>query len=209
MRRGRASKSAASGGARDRSGPGCRQIAPDGPEAYEAAIARAFALLSTRARSESEVRDRLTRAGYSATVTGQVIERLRELQYLDDRSFAQTLVAERGRGPRALGRRRLEWDLAQKGVPRDVAEEALGGLSPEGQQEAADAAAAAQLAKLSPEGDPMRSRRRLYASLLRRGFDPEVAKDAVQRAILGQQRCSGDASTPSSLDLLTNNVPKT
>ena len=68
------------------------------------AMGRALNLLGYRARSEAEIRDRLTRYGYVGETIDAVILRLKELGYLDDAEFARTKAREKARryGPRRV-----------------------------------------------------------------------------------------------------------
>jgi regulatory protein len=76
-----------------------------------------------RDRSEQEVRQRLAHRGLDADGIESVIQRLYRYRYLDDARFAEG-VAQRG-ARRGHGRIRVRSELAAKGVPKTVAEEAI------------------------------------------------------------------------------------
>ena len=76
------------------------------------AMNRALHFLGYRARSRSEVRERLRRYGYGEETVGAVIGRLEELGYLDDEEFARTVVREKAR---RYGPRRVSADLRRSG----------------------------------------------------------------------------------------------
>lgn len=90
-------------------------------DAYEPALELAYAYIAARGRSEAEVRRRLKRAGSNPGVIDRVVERLRELRYLDDAAFAgaraQSLL-RRGFGPQAIASK-----LSQAGVRNELARE--------------------------------------------------------------------------------------
>jgi SOS response regulatory protein OraA/RecX len=93
--------------------------------------------------------------------------RLDELGYLDDLAFARALVARRSssRGPALIAQ-----ELASKGIPRALAQEALSGLA------RSDQVASASLVGGSDRGlDP----RRTAARLQRRGFSRQVIREAL------------------------------
>jgi regulatory protein len=141
---------------------------------------RALTLLSFRPRSIAELRRQLLRKGEPPAAVEAAILRLRELKYLDDadfaRQFARTKLLAAG-----SSRRRIVLELTRKGVARDIADQAVAEL---GDSEGIDPAAAARrvaekkwksLAKL----DDFTRRRRLYAFLARRGFDPDEIRSVM------------------------------
>lgn len=84
----------------------------------------AAAFLAVRPRTVAETRSRLQHLGYPAALCDEVVQRLVELGYLDDRAFAQTWVESRDRA-RPRGVMALRRELLSKGVPRDIVDEAL------------------------------------------------------------------------------------
>lgn len=138
----------------------------------------ALRFLSHRQRSEREVRRRLAEKGHCSDRIDRVVERLRELKLVDDREFADYWLTERQlHKPR--GQRALRAELFQKGVPREVVDEALGAGERDEVDDAYRAAEkrAAQLSSLDEAG----FRQRLSQFLLRRGFDWETVIPVVER----------------------------
>ena len=146
-------------------------------DAYRTAMARAGRLLALRSRSECELRERLTTAGFDPEVVERVTARLTEVGLIDDRAFARAWVEERSRA-RGLGERALLAELEAKGVARAVAEEAV---TEAGLDE--DARALELAHRLFPKvaGAPVpRQAARLHAMLLRRGLNPDAVEAAVR-----------------------------
>lgn len=139
------------------------------------ALKAAWRLLSLRPRTSSELERRLaTRFGSQAA--SWVIGHLRETGYLDDRSFASLWTRSRVEAhPRSASLIRRE--LAQKGVERELAEEATSGLDDE---ETAYAAALQGARHLKGEPFPV-FRRKLWGYLMRRGFSHSLARRLVHR----------------------------
>jgi regulatory protein len=133
-------------------------------------------LLSRRAHSRVEVRRKLGRRGYGEEEVESTLSRLAELGYLDDRAFAEGHVRRRSSG---LGRLALSAELAARGVDRAVADEALGGLDPEGQL-----ASATHLAERLFGRKTFAGYREMLNSigpkLMRRGFSPGTVRSACQ-----------------------------
>lgn len=154
----------------------------DRPNTAERAKNAAFRLLSARAYSCAEVRERLRRRGFQEPVVEQTLDELRRLKLVDDRDYALRFVEERMR-IRPAGRALLRHDLKKRGIDSATAEEALDEV----------------FAGVDPEVvalDLLRSRRRrylgvarrkalsrMYGFLGRRGFGA-VAHAAAERAWL-------------------------
>ena len=147
--------------------------------------------LGTRPRTRWEVERRLRRAGAEDPVIEATVERLSALGYLDDAAFARWWAEQRDRGsPR--GRRMIEAELRQHGVPRDVIEEHRAELvAPERGAEAASLPATEEeraMAALDrhlrgrPLPDDRAGQQRLGMFLVRRGFDPDTVRSALRTA---------------------------
>lgn len=84
----------------------------------------AFNLLSYRERSENELRQRLLRKGYKRGIINQVIARLKDLDYLNDKRFAEMWIRDRiANKPR--GRYYLKKELKNKGIKSAVIDSLL------------------------------------------------------------------------------------
>ncbi|OUM93454.1 MAG: hypothetical protein BAA04_00085 [Firmicutes bacterium ZCTH02-B6] len=147
------------------------------PDDVAAAKAAALRLLAARARSAQELERRLLRRGFAPAVVAEVVAWCHGLGYLDDEQFAEDWI--RARVGRYNGRRRIEHELREKGIPRDVVRRKLAELV----SDEDELASCLELARrqYSRVGDlpPEVRRRRVSGFLLRRGFSPE----AVQRAL--------------------------
>lgn len=139
----------------------------------------AFKFLA-RARTTKQVRERLLEEGFGEDVVEEVIGRLEELGLLDDRKFARAWVEERLR-LRPRWRRVLREELLRKGIPEDVAEEALD----EGLSEVDEALLAEGLLRRARGRyrnlEPDKALRRMRDFLLRRGFSWEAVKEVTRK----------------------------
>ena len=138
------------------------------------AMGRAFNLLGYRARSEAEIRDRLTRYGYVGETIEVVVLRLKELGYIDDAEFARTKAREKAR---RYGPRRVSVELRNSGVgealAREVVEEEFAGRSELGE---ARSAAARRYNERGSDAEA----RRVYGFLVRRGYSAEVCAQVAR-----------------------------
>ena len=137
--------------------------------------------LAVRPRSVAETRRRLRHLGYPHPLVDQVLDRLIEMEYLDDEAFARVWVESRDRA-RPRGETALRRELALKGVAGQVANAILAERSQNG-DESADADGARRLlerrrAALEREEDPARRRQKAYRLLAANGFDPGLCSEA-------------------------------
>jgi regulatory protein len=148
------------------------------------AIEAALRLLAMAQRSEKELRDRLKKRGFRKAALETAITRVREMGYLDDAAYAKFFVETRQAStPRS--RRALTFELARKGVDRELAASSVEDVSD------ADAAyAAAQRRMRSFAGlDRVTFTRRLGSFLASRGFGYGVTRMTIERC---WTQCNGD-----------------
>jgi regulatory protein len=124
-----------------------------------------------------EVRRHLVKRGVDEATAGRAVRDLERQGYLDDRRFARRLTEDR----RALddwGAERIERSLLSAGVEPDLIADALGTRGPAGELEAAVELLRRRL-PAPPRDD--RERNRALGLLARRGYELELAHDAVRR----------------------------
>jgi regulatory protein len=141
---------------------------------------RALDMLEARARGVTELRRLLIKKGEPPDAVDAAIERLRASGVLDDANFARQLARSKALGG-GHSRRRIQQELAKRGVARDVSDEAIEEVfDEEGVDEAAaiERVARKKLRTLGAVDAPTR-KRRLYAFLARRGYDV----DAIARVV--------------------------
>jgi len=179
-------------GRRRRQIPDAERTAPDPDAAMEIAVR----FLGARPRTRWELERRLRRAAASDDVISATLDRLAGIGYVDDAAFARWWAEQRDRhAPR--GRRMVEAELRQHGVPREVleslrgeelAEPAIGAESLPGSEAELARAALERHLKGRPLPGDGKARQRIGAFLMRRGFDPETVRGALREA--------ADESTP-------------
>ena len=151
------------------------QAADDVEQARE----KALRFLSNRPRSEWEVRQNLLKAGYGDETIDRVLERLRGVALVDDAAFVRYWIENRAQfKPRGVVALRQE--LRLKGVDREVIDAVL----EESAQAEDQAALQAALAKADRYRQLPRPEfaQKLSAYLMRRGFNYEIVREAVQAA---------------------------
>lgn len=159
-------------------------------------LAAALHYLSYRPRSENEVRSRLHKRGFDSGVVDEIISELKEQKLVDDAVFARYWKDERlAFNPRS--RSLVKYELRQKGVNVEIAEEVAGGLD----DEASACEAARRKVRALADSDYGEFHRRLSGYLRRRGFSYEVINCVVAR-LWREQKAASDAGSciGSSLD---------
>jgi regulatory protein len=142
---------------------------------------RALNMLAFRARSSAELARALVRKGEPKELADRAVARLQEQGLLNDAAFAQSFTRAKVLGAHQ-SKRRVQQDLARKGVARSVSDEAIATVFDEegvDQREVVEQAARKKLRSLV-RLDPVVRRRRLYAFLARRGYDGDDIRSAMQ-----------------------------
>ena len=140
------------------------------------ALQLAYEALARRERTVAELRSCLERKRIEPAAIDEVVEELQAAGHLDDARYAR-LFAEDRRTLARWGNERIARDLQRRGVAPDVVEGALADQGPHDELEAAMALLADKLP--APPVDD-RSRDRAWRLLVRRGYEPELAYEAVR-----------------------------
>jgi regulatory protein len=144
-------------------------------EQLHAARQYAFLLLSYKARTTSELTQRLTRKGFAPDIVSHTLQRLAELKMVDDAGFAKRFAEDRI----AIGHKgkwRVRGELLKRGLDRQQIDAAM--------EHAPDETAAARdvaekYLSRSKRLEPAVLKRRLYALLARRGFSLDTIRQVT------------------------------
>jgi regulatory protein len=149
------------------------------PEArLQHALDLAFRFLERRDRTVLEVRRCLEGKRVEPCAIDEALARLAEQGYLDDARFAHRFAEDKRRLDE-WGADRIERRLQALGVSREVAREAVAARDHAGELAAAVALVHRRFPALG--ADP-RERGRAHGVLVRKGFDAELAWDALRAA---------------------------
>lgn len=146
------------------------------PQRIEDALEKAFAFLSKRDRTAAQVRARLLEKGIDDAVADEAIVELERQGYVDDERFAR-LYAEDRRNLDGWGSERIAAGLSDSGIDRDIIAAATEGRDRD--EELADALRLLERKCPVPLADD-REREKALAHLVRRGYELELAYDAVR-----------------------------
>jgi regulatory protein len=145
-------------------------------ERLQHALDLAFRYLGHRDRTVFEVRERLSAEGIEPAIVDDAIDELHHLGYLDDARYTQRFAEDR-RTIDAWGAERIERRLLALGVDAELIAAALG---EQGAGEELEAALAVLRRRFAQPPAHDRDRDRALGLLVRKGYDLELAYDAVR-----------------------------
>jgi regulatory protein len=157
-------------------------------EETRAARESALRLLSYRARSTKELRERLKKKRYSPEAINEVLISLERSGLINDFEFAKAFVHDRLlRKP--MGKGLLVQELRKKGIKKETIEDVLAEAYRNDAEDTYACELAAKRMKRAAASfgrlDPLKRRKRLADYLARRGFDWETVSRALER-VLGE-----------------------
>ena len=146
---------------------------------------RAMNLLKTREYTVRQLHDKLKDGGYPERIIEQALDYVESFHYTDDLRYATGFIRNH-EGDRS--RRRIEQDLAVRGIDRDVLERAWDEWEAEGGSQDEQDMIDSLLRKkgFDRETADQRQKQRMYGFLMRKGFQAEQ----VRRAVLRDGDCS-------------------
>ncbi|MEQ8254024.1 MAG: regulatory protein RecX, partial [Smithellaceae bacterium] len=134
------------------------------------ALQKAYRLLALRAHSAYEVEKKLRERGFPAAVIKEALEKLRELKYLDDDSFALQWARNLAVN-RLCGNRKIIASLKEKGLAAPL----IGNALKEVRREISEEEAVGLLIKKKITGKKInlndtKEKKRIFQNLLGKGF---------------------------------------
>jgi regulatory protein len=138
----------------------------------------AYRYVNPRDRTEAELRGYLDGKGLDAGDVEQSIATLRDQGYLNDARYAR-LLAQDKRSLEGWGSERIRRTLSARGIDRDLIEDAL--AEDEAPAAELDRAVALLRRRFPSPLQERRDRDRALAVLLRKGYEVDLALDALAR----------------------------
>lgn len=137
----------------------------------------ALKLLSYRSRSEKEIYDRLKKKGFAGAEITCTIKFLQAAGLIKDEELVHELL-KNAVEKKYLAKRGIKLFLRNRGIKKDLIDEAISGLSEDAEKEAALGLAERKL-KVLKNYPPDIIKRRLWGMLERRGFSAEIIKETL------------------------------
>ncbi len=153
---------------------------PDPARTYN----RALDMLARAPRTARDLRRRLLLKGEPESDVDVTVERLTASGLLNDEAYARAFVRAKV-ASQGFSRRRLQQELAKRGVARDIADAAIVEvLQDDDVDEAANIERVAQKKLRTLRGlDEETKRRRLFSYLARRGYEVDDVRAVVRRVV--------------------------
>ena len=146
----------------------------------ERALELAYGFLARRERTVSEVHAHLLGHDIDEAAAALAVEELVEQGYLDDARFARLFVQDK-RALEQWGSERIRRALAVRGIDRELADATLAPDDAVGEQPSELDRALHLLRQRFPSPPQgRRERERALGLLLRKGYEPELALEALQ-----------------------------
>ncbi|MFA9559260.1 recombination regulator RecX [Evansella sp. AB-rgal1] len=140
--------------------------------------------LSYRMRSEKEVLDYLKDMDIPNEKALQILDRLKELQFLDDQMFANAFVRTK-KNTQKKGPKLIEQELYEKGISQKRIDVALQEYPLQEQIDNAIAVAIKKSSSYRSDGLRMR-KQKLYQFLLQKGYTSNVINEAIEVSLKEQ-----------------------
>lgn len=150
--------------------------APPAKDEEERALRLAHRALAARERTVAELRTWLERKRMEPSAIDAVVAELCESGILDDERYARAYTEDK-RELERWGSERIERDLLRRGVAPEVVAAAVGGR---GRADELETALLLLERRMTSPPANERERDRAWRVLIRRGYEPEVAYEAVR-----------------------------
>lgn len=147
-------------------------------DTLQSALDAAYRYLARRDRTEAEVRQRLEQAGMANGVLDEAIAILIDQHVLDDERYARLFVEDK-RTLEQWGADRIRRTLAGHGIDRELIEQALSAQDLEVGGGELERAVELLRSRFPSPPRERKERDRALGMLLRKGYDSEVALDAL------------------------------
>lgn len=161
----------------------------------EKAFNRALHYLAFRMRSEMEVKKKLLSLEFGESVVLEAIVKLKRLGFLNDEAFSEALVQTEKNASRK-GPRAIRQALYQKGISKELQEQALAIYSEEDQL-----GNALKLAEKTIQANqklpPAQVKQKIQGALLRKGFSYDQVSDVLNRVTIERDEEEWQAITKS------------
>jgi regulatory protein len=152
------------------------------------ALDTAYALINRRDRTVGEVRVQLERKGVAEHLREAAVRTLSEQGFLDDERFARLFVSDK-RELEQWGNERIRRGLLARGIERELADAALAQAGADGDDDGEnelDRALALLRRRFPRPPEDRRERDRALGVLLRKGYESELALDALAAHARGE-----------------------
>ena len=141
---------------------------------------RAVRLLAAKPRSVTELRERLLEKEWTnGVIVDEVLEKLKEYNYLDDVQFAKSFAASKLR-QKPLGKRRLKQTLSQKKLDKETVEQAIEKVYENTPEDEIIEIAIKKRLRLKGKPETREDSKKFYDYLMRQGFSYDLISSKMR-----------------------------
>ena len=151
---------------------------------YPRALNLAVAMLARRPCSSGEIASRLVQRRFSQHVADLVVYKLEKEKLLNDEDFCDQWI--RSRMDRKVGPAMIRMELKMKGLSEEQIEAAFERADLSAEQQNAVSLALKAWKRIGPDEDIRSGRRKVIASLVRKGYSWDQAQSACDTAEKGR-----------------------
>ena len=156
------------------------RIIKDYAKSKERTMNRALNLLAAKPRSVKELRERLLEKEWTnGEIVDEVLEKLKEYDYVNDEQYARTLASSKLR-QKPMGKRLLKQKLSQKKLDKETVEQAIEKVyehTPEA--EVIDRSIKKRL-RIKGKPETREDSKKFYDYLLRQGFSYDLVSSKMR-----------------------------
>jgi regulatory protein len=147
----------------------------------EAATQKAYRLLSLRPHSEKELEKKLREKGFPAVVVKETLEKLHDLKYLNDTSFARQWARNLAVN-KLWGDKKIAASLREKGIGDDLINAAVETAREEvSEEEAIERLIQKKAARRKKAALDFKEKQKIFRALMGRGFPPGMILNKLGR----------------------------
>ena len=141
----------------------------------------ALKIIERSYKTKKEMIKRLLEKGYALEEVNETLKFLEEYNFINDESYTKAFINDR---TKTQGKQKIKYALKNKGVSDEIIEEELSKLDMEKEKENANILALKKYNILiKRESDKYKKKKKIIRFLISRGYNYEVAKDAVNEIL--------------------------
>ncbi|MGI9056058.1 MAG: regulatory protein RecX [Pyrinomonadaceae bacterium] len=150
------------------------RIIKDYAKSKERTMNRAVRLLAAKPRSVKELRERLLEKEWTiSAIVDEVLEKLKEYNYLDDEQFARTFASSKLR-QKPVGKRLLKQTLSQKKLDKETVEQAIEKVYENTPEDEVIELAIKKRLRIKGKPETREDSKKFYDHLMRQGFSYDL-----------------------------------
>ncbi|WP_238918969.1 recombination regulator RecX [Clostridium sp. YIM B02555] len=141
----------------------------------------ALRIVERNYKTEKQVREKLKLRGYEENAIDYSIEFLKEYNFINDNYYASAFINDKSN---SMGSQKIKYNLIQKGVSKEIIEEALANVNKENERDIALEIAKKKLVVIKKkENDNYKISGKLYRYLISKGYEMDIVSDVVKEVI--------------------------